>query len=90
MKVYETKDNQYNEHNGGGLKMGWPAVSSKKKGMKDDVSSTSTKKCLSLDDTKMVQKMEQKGGDIGMYICMWWLSEANHRGEIKWEAEKTL
>ena len=41
MKVYETKGNQYNEHNGGGLKTGRPTVSPKKD--TDDVSSLGAK-----------------------------------------------
>ena len=64
MKVYETKGNQYNEHNGGGLKTGGPTVSLKKD-TEDDVSSPGTKYVY----LSMIQKMEQKGKGTRVYIC---------------------
>ena len=64
-----------------------PIVSIKKKVlMKDDVSSLDTKMCLSPDDTKNSTKNGTKWRY--KYKCMWWSSEANHRGAVGWEAGK--
>ena len=68
MKVYETKDNWYNEHNSGGLKTGQPTVSTKKRVMKDGVSSPDTKNvCLPPDDTKKEGGAPKKWGRGGRY-----------------------
>ena len=67
MKVYETKGNQYNEHNGGGLKTGRPTVSPKKD-TKDDVSSPGTKYVY----LSMIQKKWSRRGTVQyiyIYIC---------------------
>ena len=66
MKVYETKGNQYNEHNSGGLKTGRPTVSPKKD-TKDDVSSPGTKYVY----LSMIQKMEQKGKGTRERVCVY-------------------